>query len=42
MASATKQGAAMLRGFVRKTRFDTGLGKKSDQIYLNIIFFNKN
>lgn len=28
MASSTRQGAAMLKGFVRRTRFDTGLGKK--------------
>ncbi|CAG9798933.1 unnamed protein product [Chironomus riparius] len=33
MASATKQGAAMLRGFVRKTRFDTGLGAELPPAY---------
>lgn len=33
MSSATKQGAAMLRGFVRKTRFDTGLGAELPPAY---------
>lgn len=31
MASSTKQGASMLGGFVRRTRFDTGLGIKNKE-----------